>query len=102
MITSLHATHSQKRSGGWRPGCARQDSLTEERRLIALGELCIPLSDRAGTTDYEVLSVTKHRGIVAASDYFNQPVASRDLAKYKVLHPGDFAYSTIHIDEGAI
>jgi type I restriction enzyme S subunit len=69
-----------------------------------LGDICRPINVRLGTTDDEpeVFSVTKHEGIVLAKDYFGHRVASRDLTKYKVVEPGQFAYSTIHIDEGSV
>lgn len=76
--------------------------MTDQPDLTPLAALARPVSVRAAEDTYEVLSVTKHRGIIRADDYFNRPVAARDLAKYKVVQPGHFAYSTIHIDEGAI
>lgn len=85
-----------------RIACEKRDSLVERSQTAALGTLVEPVSVRAGDDPYEVLSVTKHQGIIRAEDYFNRPVASRDLARYKVVESGQFAYSTIHIDEGAI
>lgn len=82
--------------------CGERPSLADQRNLTPLAALVRPVSVRAGEDTYEVLSVTKHQGIIRADDYFNRPVASRNLAKYKVVQPGHFAYSTIHIDEGAI
>ena len=35
-------------------------------------------------------------------DYFKKQVFSRDLSTYKIVRRGEFAYSTIHLDEGAI
>jgi type I restriction enzyme S subunit len=76
--------------------------LVEGRTPTPLSVLVTPLAARAGEQEHEVLSVTKSRGIVRAADFFTQRVASRDLSKYKLVEPGQFAYSTIHIDEGAI
>lgn len=69
-----------------------------------LGELFRRVDVRVGSYDIEpdVLSVTKHQGIVRAAEFFKNRVASRDLSKYKVVRSGAFAYSTIHIDEGAV
>ena len=50
----------------------------------------------------DVYSVTKYDGFVRSLDYFKKQVFSRDLSTYKVVRKGEFAYSTIHIDEGAI
>jgi hypothetical protein len=73
-------------------------------KQVTLGELFAPMNDRLGDhdTEPEVFSVTKHDGIVRASDYFEKRIASRDLSTYKVVPPGAFVYSTIHIDEGSI
>jgi type I restriction enzyme S subunit len=49
-----------------------------------------------------VLSVTKHQGIVRADTYFKKAVHGRETAQYKVVRPGQFAYATIHLDEGSI
>jgi restriction endonuclease S subunit len=49
-----------------------------------------------------VLSVTKYRGFVNSLEYFNKQVFSRDSSNYKIVKKGQFAYSTIHLDEGAI
>ncbi|MBN9202041.1 MAG: restriction endonuclease subunit S [Microbacterium sp. SCN 70-18] len=49
-----------------------------------------------------VYSVTKHSGFVPSLEYFKKQVFSRDVEGYKVVEPGDFAYATIHLDEGSI
>jgi len=54
------------------------------------------------TTDLPVLSVTKHEGFVESLQYFRKRVFSRDTSDYKVVQRGEFAYSAIHLDEGAI
>jgi len=46
--------------------------------------------------------VTKHQGIVRAEDYFKKAVHGRDTSNYKVVAQGQFAYATIHLDEGSI
>lgn len=69
-----------------------------------LGEIFESSGERVGTSkdDTDVLSVTKYDGVVLASQYFDKRVASKSLEKYKLLNAGDWAYSTIHIDEGSI
>lgn len=73
-------------------------------REIRLGELFEPTNNRLGEhrEEPQVLSVTKYAGVVRAEDYFGKRVASANLDTYKVLGPDDWAYSTIHIDEGSI
>lgn len=49
-----------------------------------------------------VLSVTKYKGFVLSLDYFKKQVFSRDTNTYKVVKKGQFAYATIHLDEGSL
>jgi type I restriction enzyme S subunit len=49
-----------------------------------------------------VMSLSKYDGFVRASDYFDKRIASSKLDGYKVVEPGAWAFSTIHIDEGSI
>jgi type I restriction enzyme S subunit len=67
-----------------------------------LGDLASEVAERANGVEYPVLSVTKHRGIVRAEDYFKKAVHGRETSNYKVVRRGQFAYATIHLDEGSI
>ncbi|MEX3654814.1 restriction endonuclease subunit S [Mycolicibacterium fortuitum] len=70
---------------------------------VSLGELISPAGFKAGNdSDHPVYSVTKHSGFVPSTEYFKKQIFSRDLAGYKRVRPGDFAYATIHLDEGSI
>lgn len=70
---------------------------------VRLAEIAQEVSVRAGhDTALPVLSVTKHRGIVKAEDYFSKAVHGRDTSNYKIVRSGDFAYATIHLDEGSL
>lgn len=72
-------------------------------RTVRIRHLVDELDERAGPdAALPVLTVTKHDGIVLSSEYFKSAVHSRDTAGYKVVRRGDFAYSTIHLDEGSI
>lgn len=75
-----------------------------EARVARLGDLFERTSDRLGEHDEEppVLSLSKHDGFVPADEYFDRRIASTRLDQYRHLPPGAWAYSTIHIDEGAI
>ena len=46
--------------------------------------------------------MTKNSGIVRSDEYFKKIVHGRDTSKYKVVKPGQFAYATIHLNEGSI
>ena len=68
-----------------------------------IGEIAIEQKTKySHDIDAPVLSVTKHKGIVKSTDYFRKIVHSKDLKNYKLVERDDFAYSTIHIDEGSI
>lgn len=70
---------------------------------VSLGEITRPSDRRAGTvTELPVYSVTKHRGFVPSLEYFKKQVFSRNVDRYKVVNEGEFAYATIHLDEGSI
>lgn len=71
--------------------------------FVALGDLVTRAGGLAGSeSDLAVYSVTKHRGFVPSLEYFDKQVYSRDLSRYKRIEEGDFAYATIHLDEGSI
>lgn len=72
-------------------------------RIVALGDVVSPAGSRARSdTSHPVYSVTKHDGFVPSLEYFKKQVFSRDVAGYKRVDVGDFAYATIHLDEGSI
>lgn len=67
---------------------------------VNLGDYIRQTNERRGDQSLPSYSVTKHYGFV--SSYFKKDVHSADLSKYKVVNPGEFAYATIHLDEGSI
>lgn len=69
-------------------------------KIVSLGNLIERTNRTKGDDKIPVYSVTKHKGFV--SGYFNKKVHSHDQRKYKVVENGEFAYATIHLDEGSI
>lgn len=70
---------------------------------IEIGDVARPVSRRATSEcPLPVYSVTKHDGMVPSSDYFKKQVYSRDVEGYKIVSKGQFAYATIHLDEGSV
>ncbi|GAA1945175.1 restriction endonuclease subunit S [Agromyces allii] len=69
---------------------------------VRLDDLIKSAGSRAGNRLAPVYSVTKHRGFVRSDEYFTKQVHSKDLSTYKLVEQGDFAYATIHLDEGSI
>lgn len=72
-------------------------------KKVLLGDVIVPVTGRAGSeAALPVYSVTKHSGFVPQAVYFKKRVASADTASYKVVRKDQFAYATIHLDEGSI
>jgi len=72
-------------------------------RTVPLGEVITAAGQRAGShKDLPVYSVTKHAGFVPSLEYFKKQVFSRNVKDYRLVEPGDFAYATIHLDEGSV
>lgn len=72
-------------------------------RHICFGEIARDVSERnRNRLKIPVLSVTKYDGFVPSEEYFKKRVFSADTENYKVVRRGQFAYATIHLDEGSI
>ena len=68
---------------------------------VRLGDVARERNQRAHSAE-RIFSVTKHAGFVPSLEYFNRQVFSRNTSNYKVVHHGDLAYATIHLDEGSL
>ena len=72
-------------------------------KVLQLDTLVEEVNTRAGGKhSYPVLSMTKHEGFVESQSYFKKRVFSEDTSDYKLVQRGQYAYSTIHLDEGSI
>jgi type I restriction-modification system DNA methylase subunit len=79
------------------------NKLPDGWKLVQLRDLVEEIDNRAGQNhSLSVLSVTKHQGFVESATYFTKRIFSEDTSGYKIVERGQFAYSTIHLDEGAI
>jgi hypothetical protein len=78
--------------------------MRDQWSTIRLGDVLSIDNEKLGNHAVEpsVFSLSKYDGVVLASEYFDKRIASADLEGYKVLKPDEWAYSTIHIDEGSI
>lgn len=72
----------------------------EVRKISDIAKLISERNENDAVRD--VVSVTKYRGIVSSLEYFNKQVYSKNLKTYKIIKKGQFAYATIHLDEGSI
>ena len=79
-------------------------SLPQGWSVSRIRDFAVECKQRAGHegADLPVLSVTKHYGIVRSDEFFSKPVHGKNTSNYKVVHPGQFAYATIHLNEGSI
>ncbi|MCH8562453.1 hypothetical protein LTI14_04350 [Nesterenkonia sp. YGD6] len=78
--------------------------MNSEWETVLLSEVFAVSNLRLGEHVEEppVFAISKYHGVVLGSDYHGRRVASAALDGYKVLGRDDWAYSTIHIDEGSI
>ena len=81
----------------------RARQLPQGWSISRIAEFATECKQRAGYgDDLPVLSVTKHHGIVRSDQFFKKRVHGKDTSNYKVVYPGQFAYATIHLNEGSI
>jgi type I restriction enzyme S subunit len=67
-----------------------------------LGELLEETEDRAGVRTLPVLSVTKSRGIMLASERFGKPLHGRDLTRYRVAPRHSLVVDPMLLWDGAL
>jgi type I restriction enzyme, S subunit len=72
------------------------------KRFIKINELASEVSLRNRGANNRVLSVTNHSGFVLPEEQFAKRVASEDLANYKVVLKGQYAYNPSRINVGSI
>ncbi len=78
-------------------------SVPQGWREVRIGQIAREVSNRnRASADIPVLSMTKHRGFVRSNEYFSKSVYSENTENYKIVRRGQFAYATIHLDEGSI
>ena len=70
--------------------------------VVCIGEIAKEINTRGPIDGNVEYSCTKHEGLVPSLEYFGKQVFSRNLAAYKRVETGDFAYATNHIEEGSI
>lgn len=72
-------------------------------KRVRLGEVCFEYVERNRNSGCDsVCSVTNSAGFVASEEYFDKKVFSKDLAAYKVVRPGMFAYNPSRINVGSV
>ena len=94
------------------PGFDQSSGLTKRDRFerypadweaLRLGQITTETGKRNSRGgDHPVLSCTKHHGLVLSEEYFGRRVHAEDTSNYRLVHRGEFAYATNHIEEGSI
>jgi type I restriction enzyme S subunit len=94
------------------PGFDQSDGLTKRDRFerypadweaLRLGQITTETGKRNSRGgEHPVLSCTKHHGLVLSEEYFGRRVHAEDTSNYRLVHRGEFAYATNHIEEGSI
>jgi len=69
---------------------------------VRLGDIAREIVAKSDEQDLPVYSVTKHAGFVPSLEFFTKQVFSRDTSGYKLVRRNQFAYATIHLDEGSL
>ena len=84
---------------------SKQQNIPKGWRLVELGEFVAEISERHENKDSNgklVLSVTNKPGFAISEEFFNRKVFSKDLANYKVVREGQFAYNPSRVNVGSI
>jgi type I restriction enzyme, S subunit len=77
-------------------------TVPQDWNVVHISDIASEAKERGEVEGAVVYSCTKHDGLVPSLEYFGKQVFSRNLAGYKRLQSGDFAYATNHIEEGSI
>ena len=75
----------------------------QDWQVFSLNNIAQEIKERySKDKDGPILSVTKYKGFVESLKYFKKRIYSKDIKNYKLVENGDFAYATIHLDEGSL
>jgi type I restriction enzyme S subunit len=88
-----------------RSDCRRTQigDIPEEWEVVPIGKIAREVKSRNNLSEnFTVFAITKHAGLVPSLRFFTKRVYSQDLSKYKTIERCQFAYSPIHLNEGAI
>jgi type I restriction enzyme S subunit len=83
----------------------REFKSTEEWHIKRLKDISTPISEKAGSKSYTLLSITAGIGLVSQVEKFGREIAGAAYKNYYVIKKGDFAYnksSTKQHPEGQI
>ncbi|MDR1628005.1 MAG: restriction endonuclease subunit S [Oscillospiraceae bacterium] len=78
------------------------DSVPGHWDYVDLGTVTTEIRTKVKKQQLPVLSAVKTGNLVLSEDYFTKQVYSRDIGKYFVVEPNDFAYNPARVNIGSI
>lgn len=78
------------------------DNVTDDWFYVNLGSVTTEIRTRVKEKELPVLSAVKTGNLVLSEDYFTKQVYSKDISKYIVVAPNNFAYNPARINIGSI
>lgn len=84
---------------------SKHQNIPKGWRLVELGEFISEIGRRNEdkiSNGKPVLSVTNKPGFAISEEFFKRKVFSKDLANYKLIHEGQFAYNPSRVNVGSI
>ncbi len=77
-------------------------SMPDDWEYIELGNVTSEIRTRAKERLLRVLSAVRTSRLVLSDDYFTKQVYSKDINKYIVVEPNDFAYNPARVNIGSL
>ena len=74
-------------------GKKRLPGFRGEWKYCALKDISISLDEKAGTNNYETLSISANIGFVNQGEKFGREIAGQQYSNYTVLRKGEFSYN---------
>jgi type I restriction enzyme S subunit len=78
------------------------DNTSNNWDYVELGDVTTEIRTKVKEQRFPVLSAVKTGNLVLSEDYFTKQVYSKDIGKYIVVEPYDFAYNPVRVNIGSI
>jgi type I restriction enzyme S subunit len=78
------------------------DNASDSWENVDLGIITHEIRTKVKEQQLQVLSAVKTGNLVLSEDYFTKQVYSKDISKYIVVEPDDFAYNPARINIGSV
>ena len=78
------------------------DNVPENWENVNLGTITHEIRTKVKEQKLQVLSAVRTGNLVLSEDYFTKQVYSKDICKYIVVEPNDFAYNPARVNIGSL